>query len=106
MADRALPHWPRRMKAPRAAAYVASLRERYLYDNNNQREPSDQDIAEFPADNSMHGMVLLVYDLPKPGLGKPTSGAEVLKEKARLEPLVEAATQAAVEERGRTLDKD
>jgi hypothetical protein len=80
--------------------------ERYLYDSNNQREPSDQEIAEFLADNSMLGMVLLVYDLPKPGLGKPTSGAEVLKEKARLEPLVEAATQAAVDERGRTLDKD
>jgi hypothetical protein len=54
----------------------------------------------------MPGIVLLVYDLPKLGLEKPTSGAEALKEKARLEPLVEDATQAGVEERGRTLDKD
>jgi hypothetical protein len=54
----------------------------------------------------MLGMVLLVYDLPKPGLIKPTSGAEVLTGKACLEPLVEAATQTVVEERGRTLDKD
>ena len=106
MVDHALPHWRCRMKAPLAAAYVdeSERAPRYLYDNN-QREPSDQDIAEFPADNSMLGMVLLLYDLSKLGVRKQISGDEVLEENARLEPLVEAAAQAAVEERGRTLDK-
>ena len=106
MVDHALPHWRCRMKAPLAAAYVdeSERAPRYLYDNN-QREPSDQDIAEL-ADNSMLGMVLLLYDLSKLGVRKQISGDEVLEENARLEPLVEAAAQAAVEERGRTLDKD
>ena len=105
MADRALPHWPRRMKAPLAAAYVDDL-ERAL--PLRQQQPARTERSghrRIPADNSMLGMVLLVYDLHKPGLGKLTSGANVPKEKARLEPLVEAAIQAAVEERGRTLDK-
>jgi hypothetical protein len=30
MADRALPHWPRRMKAPLAAAYVDESETKFL----------------------------------------------------------------------------
>jgi hypothetical protein len=93
------------MKPPLAAAYVDESERALSLRQQHQREPSDQDIAEFPADNWMLGMVLLVYELPRPDLRKLTSGAEVLKENVRLKPLVQA-TQAAVEERGRTLDED